>query len=236
MYERTLKPPCVQALENCCNIIYIYCIYILYVYQYDHYEKVYGYVFFWRFSQISLKLHGGNAGCRIGAMEVGQRLEKRQSTKSIGMRIGEYQLGETIGKGGFGCATWMENLEKYQWLKWNDDRVGSNMWFYMALWFGCVGFWPVALLQVWLRTSSFDGNFFEFCILTFRERSTKHWTSRQHTLWPSNRSVLADCRVEISAPQIAYVSSSKTFMVKLDLSTWAGFWFAFHAQQWYSRI
>lgn len=29
MYERTLKPPCVQALENCCNIIYIYCIYII---------------------------------------------------------------------------------------------------------------------------------------------------------------------------------------------------------------
>ncbi len=83
------------------------------------------------------------------------------------------------------------------------------MWFHMALWFECVVFWVVALLQVWLWTSSFHGNFFEFCILTFRARSTKHWTSRQHTLWPSNRSVLADCRVEISAPRIAYMSSSK---------------------------
>ncbi len=44
-------------------------------------------------------------GSLFASMEVGQRLEKRQSTKSIGMRIGEYQLGETIGKGGFGCAT-----------------------------------------------------------------------------------------------------------------------------------
>lgn len=104
-----------------------------------------------------------------------------------------------------GWKTW-RNL--YKWLKWWQglDQTGG---FYMALWFGCVVFWPVALLQIWLRTSSFDGNFSEFCIVPFRERSTKHWTSRQHTLWPSNRSVLADYRVEISAPQIAYVSSSK---------------------------
>lgn len=33
-----------------------------------------------------------------------QRPRAGTGTKSIGMRIGEYQLGETIGKGGFGCV------------------------------------------------------------------------------------------------------------------------------------